>query len=170
MKCPISAAFYCNALNAVCKMPQVVLLALLATVGGLATVYIAQYGFGYQPCELCLIQRQPYWASLALCLLIIAAGRKPFTPLLLVLLALTWLTSAGLGFFHAGVEQQWWVYGGACSGAGQALTAETLLATPIQRCDEITWSFLGLSMAAWNVPFSLLLAALLGVTFAKTYK
>lgn len=170
MKCPLSFSGIYAGLSAVCRMPHVVLLTLSATLAGLATVYIAQFGFDYKPCELCLFQRLPYWTSFILCLLTLRAGRQPYTPLLLVLLVLTWVTSAGLGFYHAGVEQHWWVYGGACSGAGKALTAETLLATPIQRCDEISWTFLGLSMATWNVPFSLLIATLLGLTYAKTYK
>lgn len=147
-----------------------VVLVLAGTVGGLLTVYIAQHGYGFMPCELCIWQRGPYWASLIVSLLVLRSGRQPLLPVLLVVLILIWLTSAGLGLYHVGVEQHWWVHGGACGGAGQALTAETLLATPIQRCDEIGWTFLGLSMATWNVPFSLALATLLGISFVKKYR
>lgn len=166
MKCPIS---YINC-DSLCKMPQAVLLVMLATIAGLATVYIAQFGYGFMPCELCLWQRMPYWASLVLCVVILGAGRNAMTPVLILLLVLAWLTSAGLGLYHAGVEQHWWIHGGACGGAGQALTAESLLNTPIQRCDEIGWTFLGLSMATWNVPFSLALAAFMGMTYVKNYR
>ena len=53
------------------------------------------------------------------------------------------------------VEQGWWRGTDACgSTLGAAQTAEErlrqLLAAPVVRCDEIAWSFAGLSMAAWN--------------------
>lgn len=150
-------------------MPLAVVFVLLATVAGLLTAYIAQYAFGFAPCELCLWQRLPYYASLVLCLLVLRSGRQPLLPVLVLLLALAWATSAALAFYHVGVEQHWWAHGGACGGAGQALTAENLLATPVARCDEIGWTLLGLSMATWNVPFSLLLSLFMVLTYAKNY-
>ena len=33
---------------------------------------------------------------------------------------------------------------------GRSELLEQILAAPVVRCDEIAWSFLGLSMAAWN--------------------
>ena len=47
------------------------------------------------------------------------------------------------------------------------LTAQDLLtrlnATPVVRCDEVAWRFLGLSMAAWNAVFSAGLAVVWGM-------
>ncbi|MGE3770527.1 MAG: disulfide bond formation protein B [Bdellovibrionales bacterium] len=157
--------------------PPIAALALgAAAAAGLLSAYIAQYGFGLQPCELCLWQRGPYWVALVLTMVVITSGRQAgVVPVCLLLLVLTWLTSAGLGVYHSGVEQHWWVHGGACGGGGaQALTPEMLreqlLAMPVTRCDEISWTFLGLSMATWNIPFSLALAVFSGMTYAKNYR
>ena len=153
--------------------PIAALAVLLAAVGALATAYIAQYGFGVQPCELCLWQRGPYWAAAALAFAIIAGGRRAgVAPVGFVLLALVFATSAALAFYHVGVEQHWWASITSCGGGdARALTAadlrEQLLATPVKRCDVIDWTFLGLSMATWSVPFSAALAAFSVVTYAK---
>jgi len=157
--------------------PPIAALALfLAAAGGLATAYIAQYVFGFEPCELCLWQRIPYWAGLLWALAIVLAGRGAgVAPIGFLLLTLTWLTSMGLGIYHSGVEQHWWIHGGACGGgvAGGALTPENLreqlLQKPVKRCDEIGWSFMGLSMATWNVFFSLALAIYAGKTYVENY-
>jgi disulfide bond formation protein DsbB len=79
--------------------------------------------------------------------------------------ALAALATAGIGAFHAGVEQGWWQGPTSCSGGDiGAMSADELLdsimAAPLVRCDEIAWSFLGLSMAAWNAAISLGLALL----------
>jgi disulfide bond formation protein DsbB len=45
---------------------------------------------------------------------------------------------------------------------------ERILAAPVIRCDEIAWSFLGLSMPGWNALLSLGLAGLWGLAFTRT--
>ena len=74
----------------------------------------------------------------------------------------------GLAVFHTGVEQHWWLGTSGC--AIQPLRGKTpqdlraaLLHTVSARCDEVTWTFLGLSMANWNVPLSLGLALFAGL-------
>jgi disulfide bond formation protein DsbB len=63
------------------------------------------------------------------------------------------------------VEQQWWPGTASCGAANtpnslQALMAQ-LKAQPIIRCDEVAWSLLGLSMAAYNLVFSMSLGGLI---------
>ena len=77
------------------------------------------------------------------------------------------LTTAGIGAFHAGVEQKWWDGPSSCTGDGaglSGLSGQDLLATDtlekLVMCDEISWSFVGLSMPAWNAVFSALLCAI----------
>ena len=43
----------------------VILVAAAATIGG---AYIFEYGLGYIPCALCLMQRKPYYIGMALAL------------------------------------------------------------------------------------------------------
>ena len=125
---------------------------LLVAVSG--ALLIGAMGFqhlgGLAPCEMCHWQR---WAHLAVLGL---GGLALFAPRLWPLPALAMAVSAGLGLFHAGVEQRWWQGPTQCSadfsGSGDLLG--TILASPLVRCDQIPWSFLGLSMAGWNALIS----------------
>ena len=114
---------------------------------------ISQYGFGYPPCELCLLQRYPYAAVCALALLALLAPR--FTTLLAWLSVIGFVTTAGIAVFHVGVEQSWWEYASACSSLRDAI-----MGAPLVSCSQETFIFLGLSMAAWNALTGLGFAAL----------
>jgi disulfide bond formation protein DsbB len=72
-----------------------------------------------------------------------------------------------VGAYHVGVEQGWWAGLAACSagpGIGglslEALLDPTVPVAAAPRCDEIAFSFAGLSMAGWNAVLSAGLAAL----------
>jgi disulfide bond formation protein DsbB len=45
---------------------------------------------------------------------------------------------------------------------------DSLLATPVVRCDEIAWSFANISMAGWNMLFSSGLACFALLAYRKT--
>ncbi len=138
-------------------------LVLIAAGGSalmLAAAFVFQYGFGLAPCTLCLWQRWPHAAAVLIGALAILAGGR----VLPVLGAVAALTTAGIGVYHAGVEQAWWAGLASCSAGSIAgiSTADLLnpavdVAAPV-RCDEIAWSLAGLSMAAWNAVISLGLA------------
>ena len=140
-------------------------LALFAAAGSgmlLAGAYLFQ-ALGYAPCQMCFWQRSPHMLAIAFGALIW------FWPsrLLAGLGALAALTTAGIGAFHAGVEQKWWDGPSSCTGAGaelSGLSGQDLLATDtfqkLVMCDEVSWAFAGLSMPAWNAVLSALLCAL----------
>jgi disulfide bond formation protein DsbB len=64
--------------------------------------------------------------------------------------------AAGLGLFHAGVEQGWWEGPTQCAATASAEgdLLGNILAAPLVRCDQIPWSLFGLSMAGWNALWS----------------
>ncbi|MBX3453225.1 disulfide bond formation protein B [Ferrovibrio sp.] len=128
----------------------------------LGAAFVAQYGFGLAPCQLCLWQRWPYAAAI---LLGLAAWRnQALRPWLLALTGLAFLATSGIGGFHTGVEYGWWKGLESCGGGSTAQSLEALraqiMAAPIVRCDEVAFRFLGLSMAAWNAIWGLALAVL----------
>lgn len=106
---------------------------------------------------MCIWQRWPH----AIVILMSLFGLRGFAPSAMMgLIAITAAISVGLGGFHAGVEWQLWQGPSGCTAALQSNMAVTdlvdqLLATPVVRCDEVAWSFLGISMAGWNAIFSL---------------
>ena len=136
-------------------------LMLLAAFGSfvlLAGAFVFQ-ALGYAPCKLCLWQRWPHGVAIALGGAVLLLGPR---ALLAVLGALSALITAGIGFYHTGVERGFWEGPTSCSGSGDALaglSGADLLSTAapntIFMCDEVAWAFAGLSMASWNVVFSL---------------
>lgn len=148
-------------------------LALLIPAGLLGGALFSQFVGGLFPCEMCIWQRWPHLAALVLAILsfIIPKARTP----LIVLAALAIAASGAIGVFHAGVEQGWWQGITSCSSAigGGTTDPDALLAeimnAPIVRCDQIPWSFMGLSLAAWNATISLVgaLLILIGVKKGK---
>jgi disulfide bond formation protein DsbB len=124
----------------------------MALLGG---AYAFQYLGGLNPCEMCWWQRYALMVALALALLGWAAGRS---RALLLLAALAMLANAGIGVFHAGVEQHWWQGITACAatatGGNNADIMGQILAQPLIRCDAIPWSLFGISMAGWNAIIS----------------
>ena len=123
----------------------------------LGGAFAFEYLGGLMPCTMCIWQRWPH------AIIIVAAlvGLRGITPVAMMgLIAIMAAISIGLGGFHAGVEWQLWQGPSGCSAALQSNMAVTdlvdqLLATPVIRCDEVAWSFLGISMAVWNAIFSL---------------
>lgn len=136
-----------------------------ASAVALATAFVAQYGFDLQPCVLCLYQRWPYAAVIALAVVgLLAARRRPAATVLLALIALALVIDAGIAGFHVGVEQLWWQGSSECTGpAGSATTLEELraqiMATPVVRCDDVAFVLFGISMAGYNMIAALALAA-----------
>jgi disulfide bond formation protein DsbB len=130
-----------------------------------------QYVGGLAPCSLCLWQR---WPHIIIILLAVCAPLLRMSRLVLTGIAITAAVSVVLATYHAGVEWGFWAGPGGCTAnlaTGGDLTSltDSLLATPIVRCDEAAWSFLGLSMAGWNSLFSLdiCLVALISLTQVK---
>ena len=130
-----------------------------------------QYIGGLAPCSLCLWQR---WPHIIIILLALFAPLLRMPRLVLTGIAITAAVSFVLAAYHAGVEWGFWAGPGGCTasvdtGVDLDSLTDSLLATPVVRCDEVAWSFLGLSMAGWNSLFSLdiCLIALISLTYGK---
>ena len=133
---------------------------LLAAVGAgaLSMAYIAQFGFGLEPCVLCLYQRIPY--AVVAILGFIGMMRPHLVKPFFILAAVMFLSGAALGAYHFGVEQHWWASATGCSGdVSKAFTTQDLMQSMQKKqpkaCDAVDWTFLGVSMAGWKVLFSL---------------
>ena len=141
-------------------LPWLVLAGPAAVLGA---ALLSQYVGGLNPCPMCIWQRWPHAIAIALAAVALIAGSRG-RPIYL-LIALVLLVGAGIGGFHAGVEQGWWEGPTSCSGGdvGSMSTQDLInqiMTAEIVRCDEIPWSFLGLSMAAWNGVVSVALAGI----------
>ncbi len=137
-----------------------VLLAAGGSAALLAGAFIFQ-ALGYAPCQLCLWQRYPHAAAVAIGA--VALWRPG--ALLPWLGAGAALTTAGLGIYHSGIERKWWEGFTSCTSGGVAGLSpdelmQQILEAPLVRCDEIAWQMLGITMPNLNAAFSLGLVVL----------
>jgi disulfide bond formation protein DsbB len=122
-------------------------LAVLVPVALLGGAYIAQYGFGLPPCEMCWWQRYPHFAAIGIGLL--AFAMQP-ARVWTVLAGLAIITSGLIGGYHAGVEYGWWEGITACTAAPLSGIDAMDFTTPLIRCDVAPWSLFGISLAGFN--------------------
>jgi disulfide bond formation protein DsbB len=120
----------------------------------------SQYLGGLHPCEMCHWQRWPHYAAVALALVAFAMrGAADRGRSFVWLAALAILTSGAIGVYHAGVEAG--IFEGltqctatAAAGSSADILAD-IMANPLVRCDQVQFSFLGISMAGWNAIVSI---------------
>lgn len=146
----------------------------------LAGAWWFQLVMGLLPCKLCLEQRWPHYAAVAIgllallgCALLPALATRAASRAVLGVLALVFVVSAAMGAYHSGVEWGWFAGPTDCGGAGPAAAASTmdfmkqLQTTRVVSCTQAAWTLLGLSLAGWNAVFSAALAGLAAAAFAR---
>ncbi len=145
--------------------PLMTASAVVLVVAG-ATILAAlafEYLGGYAPCPLCLEERYAYYFAVPAAAVAYVAAlyyANGVARILLLLITLAFLANMVAGIYHAGIEWKWWEGPAACSGAFELQWGEGgIVDTPIIRCDEASWRFLGLSFAGWNAVISGFLAA-----------
>ena len=134
------------------------LLLALASGALLAGALALQYGADLAPCRLCVWQRYPHAGVVVLGLV----GWFWQPRLMLGLAGLLLLGNVGLAGWHYGIEQGWWALPAGCAAGADASSVEELkamLAEAPPACDQVSFTLLGLSLAAWNAIACLGLAA-----------
>lgn len=147
------------------------LLALAVPCALIAAVYVAQYGFGLAPCEMCWWQRYPHFAAIAFAVGALATRGTRLGEALVVLAALAIGISGAIGAFHAGVEYGWWQGPTACSSTSLGNDPlASIMNAPLIRCDTPAWTLFGVSLAGFNFLVSMTSAALVLVLLGRRQK
>jgi disulfide bond formation protein DsbB len=142
------------------------LIGFFLPAGLLAGAFGSQYLGGLIPCEMCWWQREAHMVALVMAGLAFTAPANSSRCRLFVLLAALGIAVSGtIGVYHAGVEAKVFEGFTQCTALPRATSTAELLKqithAPLIRCDEVQWSFLGISMAGWNAILSLGGAALI---------
>ena len=123
--------------------------------------FIIEYGLGHKPCNLCLYERIPYFLSvLLIAKLFLTKGLEKIT---LLILSIVFVLSSVLAFYHFGIEQGFFKESLVCAteSLSENLTKQELLQQLKQNsinCKDVSFRILGLSLAAINTIFSLILS------------
>jgi len=151
---------------------KLILNGILAfSILSLSIAYFIQYVLGHKPCNLCIIERIPYIAAIILISLIFILKR--YQKIISSLILIFFIFGAVVSFYHFGIEQGFFSESLVCDlGNSQPLNKEDLLnqlkKTEIVSCKDVTFRFLGLSLATINTVISLILSGIM-IKVIKNY-
>ena len=147
------------------KQTNNIFLFVILAIISLTTIstLIIQYWLGHEPCKLCLYERIPYFLSILLIIKIIFIEK--YKKITLLILFLVFMCSTILAFYHFGIEQGFFSESLACTTGdlSKTLSKEELLLQLKQNsigCKNVSFRILGLSLAAINTIFSLVLSVI----------
>ena len=144
---------------------------LAFSILSLSIAYFIQYVLGHKPCNLCIIERIPYIASIILISLVFILNK--YQKIISSLILIFFIFGAVVSFYHFGIEQGFFSESLVCDlGNSQPFNKEDLLnqlkKTEIVSCKDVTFRFLGLSLATINTVISLILSGII-IKVIKNY-
>ena len=144
---------------------------LVLSILSLSIAYFIQYVLGHKPCNLCIIERIPYIAAIILISLIFILNR--YQKIISSLILIFFIFGAVVSFYHFGIEQGFFSESLICDlGDSQPINKEELLnqlkKAEIVSCKDVTFRFLGLSLATINTVISLILSGIM-IIVIKNY-
>ena len=139
-------------------------LLLLFSAFVLFAAYFIEYILGHQPCNLCIIERIPYLASIILITSIFII--KKYEKIILIIILLFFLFGSATSFYHFGIEQGFFSESLVCDLGKESniLSANDLLIELEKKtisCKLVTFRVFGLSLATFNTVISLILSVII---------
>ena len=147
-------------------------LIFLISFISIISAYFIEYVLGFQPCNLCLIQRIPY--ALSIILLIINSIFNKNEKFFIILLILIFIFSFAISFYHFGIEQGFFEESAVCllKSDTNIISKEELLKQLSQKnisCKDVTFKIFGMSLTTFNMILSLIILIILTNIF-KNYE
>jgi len=144
---------------------------LAFSILSLSIAYFIQYVLGHKPCNLCIIERIPYIAAVILISLIFILNR--YQKIISSLILIFFIFGSVVSFYHFGIEQGFFSESLVCDlGNSQPINKEELLnqlkKAEIVSCKDVTFRFLGLSLATINTIISIILSGIM-IKVIKNY-
>ena len=145
------------------KNKTVLSVILFISIFALIAAYFVEYILGYKPCNLCLIERLPYFFAIVIIFLYLTINR--FEKFILIFLGLIFASGTILSFYHFGIEQGFFKESLVCVSNNEIniLNKEDLLKDfqkTIISCKDVEFTLFGLSLATINVIISLILSVI----------
>ena len=138
-------------------------LILLFCIFALIMAYFIEYVLKHQPCNLCLIERIPYFFSIIVISICLFAEK--FEKISLIILSLIFFSATLIAFYHFGIEEGFIKESLVCdlNNKSNNLSKEALLnqlnEMPVS-CKDVTFKIFGLSLATFNIFISLILGVI----------
>ena len=132
----------------------------LISLIALMSAYFIEYVLGYQPCNLCLYERTPYF--LAILILLLNFKYNKLEKYFILFLIIIFFIATLLSLYHLGIEQGLIEESLLCNlEKGTNIIDKDEILKQLQQksisCKDVTFKIFGLSLTSYNIVISLLL-------------
>ena len=141
------------------KRKNYLLILFILSLSTLIIAYSIQYIMGYQPCNLCLIERIPYALAIIVLILnyIFKKDQLFYTILLLIIFSFSFLVS----LYHVGIEEGLINESNICTNKNMNLMTKEDVLKSLQNiiisCKDVAFRVYGLSLTSYNMILSMLM-------------
>ena len=142
----------------------------LVSIIALVSAFFIEYILGYQPCNLCILERIPY--LLAIVIVLFNYKFIQFEKIFILLLTIIFLAGTILSLYHLGIEQGFIEESLVCDlKSGSNLLSKEEILKQLQEksisCKDVTFKIFGLSLTSYNILISLLITIGTGKIYFK---
>ena len=139
-------------------------LILLISIIALISAFFIEYILGHQPCNLCILERIPYF--LAIIVILLNYKFIEFEKFFILLLTIIFLFGTVLSLYHLGIEQGFIEESLVCDlqNSSKILSKEEILKQLQEKrvsCKDVTFKIFGLSLTTLNIIISILITIVL---------
>ena len=133
---------------------------LLFSFFAMSSAYYIEYILGYQPCNLCILQRIPYIGSIIIITFFFIFKR--FEKLILFTILILFFFGFIISFYHFGIENNFFQESFICNLTGDSKITnssellKSLKTGPIS-CKDVPFKLLGMSLASINTVLTLII-------------
>ena len=142
----------------------------LATIG---TALIAEYYYKLEPCSMCLKQRYPYYIIIIV-FFIFGIIKKFSNILFYICVQFSSIYGLFYSIWHVGIEQKFFKAPSSCVGSLNKSNSidslkEQIMNKAVINCEDVIWSFYGISAASINALILLLIFFINAIYLYKNY-
>lgn len=135
-------------------------LILLISIIALISAFFIEYILGHQPCNLCILERIPYF--LAIIVILLNYKFIEFEKFFILFLTIVFLFGTVLSLYHLGIEQGLIQESLVCDlKSGSNLLSKEEILKQLQEksvsCKDVTFKMFGLSLTSYNILISILI-------------
>ena len=145
------------------KNKTILNIILFISIFALGSAYFIEYILDHQPCNLCLIERLPYF--FAIIIIFLGLSLNKFEKFIFISLGIIFTSATILSLYHVGIEQEFFKESLVCISNNEIniLNKEDLLKEfkkTIVSCKDVDFTLFGLSLATINVIISFILSVI----------
>jgi disulfide bond formation protein DsbB len=135
-------------------------LILLISIIALISAFFIEFILGHQPCNLCILERIPYF--LAIIVILLNYKFIEFEKFFILFLTIIFLFGTALSLYHLGIEQGLIQESLVCDlKSGSNLLSKEEILKQLQEksvsCKDVTFKMFGLSLTSYNILISTLI-------------